>query len=229
MRKLSVLCLHGYSMTGALLQQSMRRTCERLSHLARFRFVDGPHTVEPSPHLPLELPEGTRPLGWWRPERQDDRSWHFHGVDDSLALLSQAEASEVEAHGHGVDVVLGFSQGSALAHLATALRQHRPSASPLPSLCGAVFVGGFPFAPASPAFAEASLHLSMPTLHVAGSRDKIVRPETSARLLQLCAEDNRTYHEHQGGHVVHSGSASLAVYEDWFARQHVGASGQLAQ
>ncbi len=220
-RKLSVLCLHGYSMTGAVFEQSMRRVSERLGSVARFSFLDGPHVVPPNPNLPMPLPDGVAPLGWWKPERLADGNWHFHGIEDSIAYLADAQAAEVRAHGHGFDAVLGFSQGAAFAHLVCALEEHRPGMRILPNLGGAVFVGGFPFAPAQPRFEESSVPITLPTLHVVGARDKIVKPTTSARLLELCAEDARTYHGHQGGHVVHSGTESLALYESWFSARHV--------
>ena len=199
-----------------MLRDSMRRFAERLEGKVALSFIDGPHIVDPSPHLPVALPSGCNPRGWWVPERlQESGQWSYHGVDESLQAIAAAQRAQEVEYGHGFDGIVGFSQGSAMAHLVCALHEHG-GGGPLPTLSCAILFGGFPFSPAAPRYSETSKTLHrVQSLHVHGRRDNIVKSATSKRLELCFAPHSRMCYQHDGGHVVHSGTASLDVYERW--------------
>ena len=210
---LRVLCLHGYSMTGGMLREHMARVTAPLQAHATFSFIDAPFVVPKREDLPAKMLAGESARGWWKPHRDAQTNrWIFEGVDDALSSLRAADAQ----HG-GFDCVLGFSQGAALASLAVALRD-TPDA-PLPTLRCAAFFGGFAFQANvqepdySALFPPVVEPFTLPSLHCYGAADTMVKSRSSQRLAELFSHP--TVHEHQGGHVVHAGARSRALYEDW--------------
>jgi predicted esterase len=223
----SVLCLHGYSQSSSVLQSHMRRVTERLSHRARFEFVDGPFTV------PQMMDPSKTGCSWWIPKRDGAGDWEYEGVDAALETLAAANRAETARHGHGFAGLLGFSQGGALASLVLALREHTEQ-SPLPELRFAVFAGAFAYRAAKPSYAhlldcsdgQSSLHL--PTLHFVGERDTIITSARSAQLEALCSEDARVLCRHSGGHVVPAGTAALEAFDSFLVSQQRTALSTLA-
>ena len=191
----------------------MRKMAYRLEDVVRFTYIDAPHEVAPNPKIPPELLP-PRPLGWWRPEKLADRRWNYHGVDASLAAIANAQAAELNDYRAGFDGILGFSQGTALAHLVLALREYDIGACPAPSLSFGAFFGGFPYSPEAPVFAAATRTLAIPSLHVCGAHDTIVQPSRSALLEDRFEAHERVNYQHPAGHVVHSSDESLAIYEE---------------
>ena len=107
----SILCLHGYSMDGALLSRQMKRLTQRLESRARFHFLDAPFVV-PSVIDPLQ-----QGCSWWRATRLEEGGWRYDGVDRALDSICEADTAERARSGAGFSGVFGFSQGGALASL----------------------------------------------------------------------------------------------------------------
>jgi len=198
----------------------MRRVTAALEPHVSFSFLDAPHEMERHPMVAPELlDDATTARAWWRPTQRADRLWEFDGVDESLACVHRAQAAEVERCGAPYDGVLGFSQGAGLASLLVAL-QETPSPSraiehPVRFAC---FFGGFQFSPAVPDlsadFCGAPFHL--PSLHVYGARDEVIKPRQGRKLEALFSREGRLGVEHAGGHVVASGGEELRQYAAFF-------------
>ena len=114
--------------------------------------------------------------------------------------------------------MLGFSQGAILTHLVCALRERcgpgetlltEPGNRVFPSKClqslkFAILVSGFPSrADCDKILVESSAAgIRLPSLHVWGTSDAMVKPEWSEALLQLFSVETRKIYVHPGGHVV---------------------------
>jgi predicted esterase len=212
---LSILCLHGFSQSGSMLQQMMRRTLQECgSDSVRLTFVDAPLPTEQN------APHGR---AWWRAAQLDSGSWEYHEVDKGLKVVNDADAAERATTGSGFDGLLGFSQGASLTSLLTALiseRQRRctdanageaPAALLLQDVRFAIFAGGFPFrAQNHPEFTSLLTPgaLRLPSLHMIGEGDTIVKPGTSEQLVRCF--DQCHVQIHPGKHVVPSDPESTA-------------------
>jgi predicted esterase len=230
--KLRVLCLHGFSMSGGALQSHMRRVTSALEPHASFTFLDAPHTIARHPMVPISLLGDGDARAWWVPTQRADRRWDFAGVDESIEHVRLAQVTEVARIGSPFDALLGFSQGAGLASLLVALQQtphpSRPIAHPVRFAC---FLGGFQFAPATPNLSSdfRGAPFALPSLHVYGTHDTIVRPRQGIKLAALFSEDRRVCVEHEGGHVVAEDAISLRAYSAFFeARGREGITGQAA-
>jgi predicted esterase len=185
------------------------------------------------------IPPGESALAWWLPKILPCGGWEYRGVGQSLDAVYDAGS---------FDGVLGFSQGAAMASLVAsiAVDQHaadltprkksprkksprHPLTAPLLLSTGprfAVFCGGFVFDPKAPTHFFRRTHstssniIQLPSLHVIGEADKIVKPHTSAKLEALFEPSTRTTHRHQGGHVFHSSETATKVYRQFFQEQH---------
>jgi len=240
---LSVLCLHGYSQSGDALRSHTRRLVDLLSHRARFTFTDAPFPV------PSVVDPQTGGFSWWLAERDSEGAWMYEGVDAALACLGEADAAERRATGAGFAGVLGFSQGGALASLCVALAENArsggeagkdrsgvgawPPPPPLPDIRFAIFAGGFPYRAATPSYERVFrdlVPLRLPSAHAIGERDKIVKPETSACLHDLFA-DNADCVElhHRGGHIVPSDHNSIEALDLFLERRQRDALARLAR
>eukprot|EP00962_Isochrysis_galbana_P017390 scaffold5005_cov98-Isochrysis_galbana.AAC.4 len=214
-----VLCLHGFSMSGGALQSHMRRVASALEPHASFTFLDAPHTIERHPMVPRALLDDGPARAWWLPTQRADRRWDFDGVDESIELVRLVQAAEVARCGAPFDALLGFSQGAGLASLLVALqetpRPSRPIEHPVRFAC---FFGGFQFAPATPDFSAdfRGAPFSLPSLHVYGAKDTIIRPRQGIKLAALFTDEQRVSVEHEGGHVVAHDPASLRAYSNFF-------------
>lgn len=193
--RLRVLFLHGLRQTGSLLEARLSGLCERLSKSATCVFPDGPVL------LPLEDGQSEPLLCWWASGSSPAEALRF------VAVLASSQAP--------FDVVAGFSQGAALAHLLVA-------SAALPSLRGAVFFCGYdptatrtavvlraaPSRTASQlraAAAAAALPvvaplLSLPSLHVYSEADSALPAGASRSLAALYASP--VVHTHLAGHCV---------------------------
>jgi hypothetical protein len=230
-RPLSLLCLHGYSMTSGMLKQHMEPHVRRLKGLARLTFAQAPHEVPwdddgggpaSKSDLGLQFEEKRKVYAWAKVHVGNGAVTNVEGMPASLRLLASAEAHEMAAHGHGFDGLLGFSQGAIIASLLLALSTE-PGAPITPRF--AIFAGGAPFSKISPDPGVATLFeratpVQLPTLHIIGEHDTTVLPAWSASLEELCAEAKRVTHSHHGGHVVPSDELSLRTFEEFLlARQ----------
>jgi acetyl esterase/lipase len=197
MRKLRILCLHGYQGSAGALRGQARALTTGLESLAEFVYVDAP------------LPSGGG-FRWWRAvdldegkERGDQdirsRPKHYEGwssTRDWIVSLFQQQR---------FDGVFGFSQGAALAGLLVGLRapDGKPTADKPLSFDFAIMVSGFRSRDPSHAGLYASREsYSLPSLHLIGRADALVSTDDSRALAS--AFQHPTIIEHDGGHVIAS-------------------------
>lgn len=182
-------------------------------------------------------PEGTDPAAKtdaWAWFRKDDATGTYRGLDEGMASLAEA----VKAAG-GVDAVLGFSQGGAVAGLvAAALETGRRDVPPGPEndwaralreanankpLRFAVSYSGFYATPNSLAWCYDPTVVT-PTLHVLGGLDTIVEESRSRGLVDRCVDPTV---------VVHPGGHHVPVSKEWamalvaFVKKHAEDAGKV--
>ena len=192
--KPKVLVLHGSRQTGELLLNRMhklRKKCELVAPTAPFASVENPELKR-----------------WWE---QD-----YRGLEDSINLLHDTWKS---GHFSGI---LGFSQGGLLAHFLLRIHQNNPS-SFFEGLQWAILVAS-PACQNLPRALESfgcgtvsSCSVSVPTLHVWGTDDKLVLPEHSQSLSEGYVKKMTLIHD--GGHCVPMKAAHVQEYIH-FMKQH---------
>jgi hypothetical protein len=179
MGKLRILCLHGYHGSGRILRTQMSPLVENLKSAIDFVYVDAPSLA-------------TGDYGWWH---LNFRGWE-RTRDWAVSLFQQEPP---------FDGVFGFSQGAALTSLLVGMRaadgqvsEHRPL-----SFDFAMMVGGFRSdSPAHAHLYAATESYELPSLHLIGRADTVVRPEDSRVLAARFASP--VVLEHPGGHVIAS-------------------------
>ena len=201
MRKLRILCLHGYHGSADILRVQMSPLVGRLPPLAEFVCVDAP-----------SLARGD--FGWWHAvdDRSHDRgdpgvrsrATHYKGWAATRDWIVERFA------GQRFDGVFGFSQGAALAGLLVGLRSPGGQPSPgTPLAFGfAMMVGGFVSNdPSHAALYDSEGSFDLPSLHIIGRADSIV-PGSSSHMLASRFKSPLVI-RHEGGHVIASDPQTL--------------------
>ena len=179
MRKLRILCLHGYHGTAEILRQQAAPLLSGLPAEYEFIYVDAPSLSE-------------NDFGWWH--------LNFRGWQRTLAWAADYFV------GHGpFDGVFGFSQGAALTSLLVGLwaTGGQPGEQRPLRFDFAIMAGGFTCD--SPDFAglyAAGESYRLPSLHIMGQSDGVV-PAADSRAL-AAQFDSPVVLLHPGGHVVAS-------------------------
>jgi predicted esterase len=191
MRKLRILCLHGYRGNARALHVQMRPFTQGSESLAEFVFVDAPSLARGS-------------FGWWHAVSNDGDSkpagvgqptMRYEGWSETKAWLVSLFQQSAPFDG-----VFGFSQGAALTSLLVGLRNPCEAESRI-SFDFAMMVGGF----ASRDGCHANLYqrkseYDLPSVHIIGASDFVVPSSDSDRLASLFREP--LILRHSGGHVV---------------------------
>jgi predicted esterase len=204
---LRVLCLHGYTQTAKSFQKVLSLTfLPQTSHLASFVFVDAPHAAR----------EARGGRTWWHPEQVQSetgssRRWLYTGWEASVEYIRQIAARQGPFDG-----ILGFSQGACVT-AALAAEATRPESDPAVRFKFGVMVGGFSYRGQGAGALFKHRPLRMPSLHVYGARDKIVKPTSSAELARLF--DAPSVHEHSGGHAFPQTRPSVEAFADFLRTQ----------
>jgi len=196
MKKLRILCLHGYHGSAAVLRQQMSGLTNSLSHLAEFVYVDAP-----------SLAHGD--FGWWHAIREE--SWPAGGdpgVGAGTARYqgwerTQAWIVTLFQKERPFDGVFGFSQGAALAALLVGLRapDGKPGTNKPLVFQFAIMAGAFPTNdPVLADLYEAKASYDLPSAHIIGRSDFIVPGDYSHRVSRLFTQP--LVLEHDAGHVV---------------------------
>ena len=180
-----------------------------LAEVAEFRFLDGP--VEVSSHvlcpyclllllssfpfqLPLEEGQAVAVRRWWNASS----SSQYDSRDRVLAAAARAW----NLWGP-FDVVAGFSEGGAVAHLVAIAAANETKCSDTssnsPHACFASLKAAIFFSAYNPDGAPAS-SLTLPALHVFGIADTAVASERSSALADMYTSAMR--HSHADGHCV---------------------------
>ena len=204
MKKLRILCLHGYHGSGEVLRRQMQALMDGLESRVELVYLDAP-----------SLSEGD--YGWWHAVAAESGQ----GADTSGVGLARMRYEGWERTRRAIvsafqergpfDGIFGFSQGAALAGLLVGLRA--PDGVPTPeqplAFDFAIVVSGFVSNDPShaPLYARAASY-ALPSLHLVGRSDGIVPPRDSKELAARFSEP--TVLEHAGGHVVASDAATRA-------------------
>jgi hypothetical protein len=133
MRKLRILCLHGYHGSAKALRMQMRPVTEGLEPLAEFVCVDAP-----------SLAIGD--FGWWHAVSNDAAGPKHAGVGPSMRYEGWSETKgwlvSLFRQSAPFDGVFGFSQGAALTSLLVGLRSPHEAETGI-SFDFAMMVGAF--------------------------------------------------------------------------------------
>ena len=240
MSRLRILCLHGFTSNGAVHAHQVRRITSQLPEY-EFLFPDGPHQVDikeqmdmtkPANQLWSEVVMGLGTAGhraWWFARDGDWQSkttGGFYGLEESLAYLGQylVECGPVHA-------IWGFSQGACFAGMLCALfhpkleshplRKHFPQKAITTPQSGVIFSGFRARFPQYDSLYEKGI--DVPTLHVLGEQDPLVRSERSEALIRACKDSE--FLKHAGGHDIPKGEEDIRSIVD-FTRKHAGETEQ---
>jgi pimeloyl-ACP methyl ester carboxylesterase len=247
MNKLRILCLHGFTSNGAVHARQLQRITSQLPEY-EFLFPEGPHQVDIADQMDMTKPanqawseivmsasvSGHR--AWWYARDDDTQSetTKFVGLVESLDYLR----AYVQERGP-VHAIWGFSQGACFAGMLCALLQSKHATHPLRKhlepptddsvsfgtpLAGTIFAGFRPHVPQFDVLYEPGI--DVPTLHVIGEQDPLVRSGRSEALLRVCKNNERIVHP--GGHDVPKKEADIARIVE-FTRRHVRSSGESAE
>eukprot|EP00931_Biecheleriopsis_adriatica_P120716 TRINITY_DN95817_c0_g1_i1.p1 TRINITY_DN95817_c0_g1~~TRINITY_DN95817_c0_g1_i1.p1 ORF type:complete len:286 (+),score=31.03 TRINITY_DN95817_c0_g1_i1:51-908(+) len=176
-RKLNVLCLHGFSMNGERMHEKCQIWERHCSDLATFHYPTAPVVADAQDILVAEA------LGL--PMHSDMRRW-ASTWQQSKEFIQDYVSEKI---GSTVDVVLGFSQGAAIAM--KILRETWLSPL-LQNIMAAIFV-------ASPKLRTEAFTKDLPTLHIIASADNIVDVHEALEIAAHFTEP--TILEHPGGHM----------------------------
>ena len=157
-------------------------------------------------------------------ERENDlmRTWwnrdgnEYGGLTDSLDMINDIWDNDSAFEG-----ILGFSRGARLAHLVTSL--HEASSGKLfPNLRYVILASGYGHVPMPTNFPpkgdrwdeyfhdydpNQSLVLSVPSMHIMGTKDRLIPLEHSRALLPCYVDP--LVHEHDGGHHIPMRAANV--------------------
>lgn len=194
MKKLRILCLHGYHGSADIMQNQSNSLVSELKELADFIYLDAP-----------SLAEGDH--GWWHAIEASNK---VKGAGVHTTPVSYKGWAKTYEHivsffrdNGPFDGVLGFSQGAALTALLVGLRAPDGiigAQYPL-AFNFAILVGGF-FAndPLLQSLYEAKDSYDLPSVHIIGRADFIVPLRYSYEVSALFKRP--LVIEHNGGHVI---------------------------
>ena len=188
-----VLGLHSFRTNKRILEKQLRLSgwLQRLEpENVTFTFPDAPHEASGP------IPEDVKAFGdqgtyreWWNADQdRDTKAWHYHGSDESLSYLE----SVWDERGP-FDVILGFSQGAAMAALFSGMLKSKEKALPKCIVCiSGIEVRDSRF----DGWYEGIRQL--PSFHLYGSHDPV---KIYTNGLIRCFEDPVVV-QHERGHVV---------------------------
>ena len=192
MRKLRILCLHGYHGSAKTLQLQMRPIAQGLEWLAEFVYVDAP-----------SLAIGD--FGWWHAVSSDRSDAKHAGLGRSAMRYKGWPKTKdwlvsLFLRSPPFDGVFGFSQGAALASLLVGLRNPREANAGI-SFDFAMMVGGFASNDGSHAdLYQRKAQYGLPSVHIFGTSDFVVPNSHSDHLADFFKDP--LILQHSGGHVV---------------------------
>jgi predicted esterase len=197
-RQLKVLCLHGFASSASIFNMQLSHLQSAVSSFADLTFTDG--------FYPLDSTGSRRRprFSWWRRQTSGDNLVEYAGMQCSLTALARLET---EVNQKPFDVIIGHSQGAAMA-IAIALINARAEEGiepplALPSMPKAlVLYSGFPPQDASLEKAYSVVEkqggLNISSHWIIGERDKVVLPEYSRTAMGLFQKPSSFIHG--GGH-----------------------------
>jgi hypothetical protein len=216
MRRLRVLCLHGYAQEAQGLRSKSGSLRRAAKGCADFVFVESPLHAAECPHSKAHG-IGARPA-WWN--FTDGPHPRYHGWEESLAFIA-----DVCVEKGPFDGVLGFSQGAAMAAMLCAQPGNAPRAAMLADAASfqfaAVFSGFVPRDARAAARLERGASGATSVFSCYGEGDAIIEPARSEALADILkrggAEDVRVVHD--GGHLVPSSPAVRRAFAAFLRAQ----------
>lgn len=156
---------------------------------------------------------GSGPRGWWNAAENTEHTFvrpaesrKCKGWEESLEYVKHFMKEQGPFHG-----VLAFSQGCAVA--AALLQEASVMGGPLATATFAILIGGF--IPKDQAVEDAmragGRRLRVQSLHVSGSSDELVCTSRSKEFATLFEESDSAWFEHEGRHVIPTGSGPFKV------------------
>jgi hypothetical protein len=212
MKRLRVLCLHGFRSSGERLRRALEPLERSVASLAEFVTIDAPE-VEGGFRafwraMDRDAPKSSEPPTTRAPRR-------YVGWQRTRGLV----VSSFEALGP-FDGVLGFSQGAALAGVLPGWRaaDGRPTPEHPLTFRFAILIGGFPVGDPdlTPCYDHRAGY-ALPSLHVFGRADRVVGGEISLALSRFFPQP--TIVEHDGGHVVAKSAEVKRALADFLSEQ----------
>lgn len=229
---LKILMLHGYTQSGPLFKNKTGALNKLLTKALgpgslnlqpQLIYPTGPHRLKPSDIPGYQPPEGksledmdeeeTDNWGWFR---RDEATGSYRGFEEGMLRVAET----IEESG-GVDGVIGFSQGGAMAALVAAALE--ADARPIPEALAAegswarrlraanagkalrfsVVYSGFVARDDDLQWLyEGGGGIQTPTLHFIGGLDTVVDEDRSRGLVDKCRQDRTRVIVHPGGHYV---------------------------
>jgi len=208
MAELTALVLHGFGMNAQRMKRLLRdvmTTSEGL--VTAWHFVDAPNSGRP----PV-TDGGAKRCEWWNAVENDDGTVHYDGAEQAIAVATQAMRE------HQANLLIGFSQGAALAAILTARYERGDSSSASPLLAAILLNSGR--VPRDPRYHPLfDSPLSTPSLHIDGGAEDITYPYL-AEFLHAWSPNTRSQLSHEEGHVpprLRHSSETLAGLRAWLA------------
>ncbi|BES92466.1 ovarian cancer-associated gene 2 protein [Nesidiocoris tenuis] len=195
MRKLKVLCLHGYGQNKEVFRSRLGSLRRSFKSSVDFEFIDAPLVVEPFGEPP---PQGD-PRAWWHKSDTEGT-----GIDASIEIVKEAVLNNGPFDG-----ILGFSQGAALLGVISAYINSK--AIDFPELKFVILVAGYKYQLKEDYFNEI---INIPSFHVIGDTDQIIAKERS-ELLRQSFKDPQIL-SHKGGHYVPCSSEFRPCWKEFF-------------
>ncbi|KAG8048973.1 hypothetical protein GUJ93_ZPchr0009g2034 [Zizania palustris] len=219
MKKLKILCLHGFRQNASNFKGRTSALAKKLKHIAELVFIDAPHELsfvyQPNSDYCCgrsSLPSGTptRKFAWLVapnstcPTEQDWRiadapfdplqyQQQTDKLEESYAYIERA----ISQMGH-IDGILGFSQGAAMAALFC--RRQLTTCGSLKFRFG-IFCSGYP-APVGDFDGEP---IRLPSLHCFGNgegNDRQIANRASSELMKQFDKGCCSVIEHNMGHII---------------------------
>jgi len=211
-----VLVLHGKSQNVTLIRKAMEPVCNETKD-CEFAYLNAPalftkedvpaayvHLLPPESEQEAIMKDPIRALRkWWT---KNDEATEFYGVEEAMTHLRDYLKEQKEHF----DVIVGLSQGAAVASLLSKILEDPsaydpvPFASVHPPFKSAIFIAGY--VPTSPElyslFKTSPLGQHTKTFQTWGRADKILTEDKFRGLIDACAEETRRVEYHEGGHEI---------------------------
>lgn len=209
MSRLTLICLHGFTQNGSLMQRQVSALSRRFPDTVEVICPDAPHDCAPESVARMaaafsmpELPPAPH-LCWWN--ASDDglvyRGWE--ATRERLSALCE------QAGQHSRVGVLGFSQGAIATAAIAGLHEHKE----FPALAFAVLIAGrTPRAQLLRPHFQAPL--TLPSLHIWGKRDTGAVMASPA-LAELFSSATREVVTWTGPHAVPGLGPAADAIVDW--------------
>ncbi|KAF1328960.1 D-3-phosphoglycerate dehydrogenase, partial [Globisporangium splendens] len=230
MKKLRVLCLHGFRTNDKVMMNQTRALRQALGDKAEFMFVNGPFEAQGPTDASIERAHGKdAPFYEWCQIQRADRDVHEDVVDltstdvewrfRSIGFDRAVECMHEQLTQHGpFDVVLGFSQGAVM--LTAFSKLYLESDIRWWNLC--ICVGGIPVRDVSMRshFEHPNgdpVLLPFPSIHIMGTNDPLYTESIKLAAMYEERPANAAFPkvviEHDGGHGFPSAKRNPGLYD----------------